>query len=279
MTTPATPDATPGTAPAITPDALAPEVKDALRRLIFTLADSKRVLGIRYSDWLLGAPSIEMGIAASAMAQDEWGHARLLYALLKDFELDPVEVEHTRDAEAYCSVGCLDEPLEDWACFVAAVVVVDGALAVALEALMEGGYEPSAGRIAKMLAEEEFHADLGSAWFKRLAAGSDEARTRLRGATEDMLPDVLRCFAPEDATAGVLSDAGLMPEAAELRERFVARTGALLARVDVDPSAAASAADATGEAWDEQRGRAAGRPDEETVARARGDLNRALFVE
>ena len=49
----------------------------ALRRLILTLADSKRMMGIRYSDWLLGAPSIEAGIAVSSMAQDEWGHARL----------------------------------------------------------------------------------------------------------------------------------------------------------------------------------------------------------
>ena len=34
----------------------------ALRRLILTLADSKRLMGIRYSDWLLGAPSIETGL-------------------------------------------------------------------------------------------------------------------------------------------------------------------------------------------------------------------------
>ena len=40
--------------------------KDALQRLIITLADSKRVMGIRYSDWTLGAPSIETGISTSS---------------------------------------------------------------------------------------------------------------------------------------------------------------------------------------------------------------------
>ena len=35
-----------------------------LRRTVLGLADTKRILGIRYSDWLLGAPSIEAGIAA-----------------------------------------------------------------------------------------------------------------------------------------------------------------------------------------------------------------------
>ena len=35
----------------------APQLK-ALTRLILTLADSKRLMGIRYSDWVLGAPSV-----------------------------------------------------------------------------------------------------------------------------------------------------------------------------------------------------------------------------
>ena len=110
----------------------------ALRRLILTLADSKRMMGIRYSDWLLGAPSIEAGIAVSAMAQDEWGHARLLYAMLKDVGLDPLEVEHERPGEDYASVGALDEPFDHWAGLVAAMTVVDEAISVALLGFSRG---------------------------------------------------------------------------------------------------------------------------------------------
>ncbi|MBW3631291.1 MAG: hypothetical protein KY464_18660 [Gemmatimonadetes bacterium] len=39
----------------------------ALRDLILTLADCKRVLGLRYSDKMLGAPTLEAGIAATPM--------------------------------------------------------------------------------------------------------------------------------------------------------------------------------------------------------------------
>ena len=53
------------------------DVRGSLRDLILALADSKRVLGLRYSDRMLGSPTLEAGIAASSMAQDEWGHARL----------------------------------------------------------------------------------------------------------------------------------------------------------------------------------------------------------
>ena len=54
------------------------------------------------------------------MAQDEWGHARLLYALLKDFGEDPVPVEHDREPEAYASCDALDAPADDWADVVSA---------------------------------------------------------------------------------------------------------------------------------------------------------------
>ena len=65
----------------ISVDALGADDRAALKRLILGLADSKRLMGIRYSDWVLGAPSVETGIATSSMTQDEWGHARLLYAM------------------------------------------------------------------------------------------------------------------------------------------------------------------------------------------------------
>ena len=67
--------------PADLPD----DVRDHLGSLLIVLADNKRLLGMRYSDWLLGAPALEAGIACSAMAQDEWGHGRILYAMLRDF--------------------------------------------------------------------------------------------------------------------------------------------------------------------------------------------------
>ncbi|NIP60288.1 MAG: hypothetical protein GWO00_20930, partial [Gemmatimonadetes bacterium] len=126
-----------------------------MERLILTLADSKRLMGIRYSDWLLGAPSIETGIATSSMAQDEWGHARLLYAMLKDLGIDPVPVEHDRPPAEYASIGALDEEMPDWAALVAAICLVDSAIAVVLESFSRGRFEPARGRVPKMLAEEE----------------------------------------------------------------------------------------------------------------------------
>ncbi len=250
------------------------EVRAALRRQIVTLADSKRLLGLRYSDWLLGAPSIESGIAASGMAQDEWGHARLLYAMLKDFGEDPQTLEHERDPAEYASVDVLDRPFDDWADVVAAMVLVDGALTVALEGLAGGGYEPARARVPKMVSEEAFHADLGAAWARRLAGGTDGARARLAEALEAFAPRTLAWLAPNDETHDALVAAGLQRDGAALRSTLLERVAASLtaAGVATDPAPRF-------DGWDADRGRGPGAPDAEAIERARGDRNRALFVE
>lgn len=244
-----------------------------LRRLLVTLADTKRMLGIRYSDWLLGAPSIETGIAAAGMTQDEWGHARLLYALLKDFGEDPTPLEHDRDPGEWTSCDPLDAPATDWAEVVAQMLVVDGALTLVLEGLREGRYEPAAGRTAKMIAEEGFHGEMAAAWLRRLAGGSAEARQRIADSVSAMLPRTLAWMAPDDAPARRLAEAGIVPSSATLLARFAARHGELLARAGVEIP------DPVRSEWDERRGRGPGHPGLEAVERARGDRNRALFVE
>ncbi len=244
-------------------------------RHILALADTKRILGIRYSDWILGSPSIETGIAASSMAQDEWGHARLLYAMLRKLGADPREAEHRRAAAEYCSVPALDHPFADWAEFVAATVVVDGALAVALESFAAGNFALARSRVPKMLAEEDYHRQFGEAWFARLAASGGEGRERVRAAALAILPSTLAWLLPDDDPQRTLEAEGVVRPAARtaeaLRTRLeatIATCGLRLAKIEPDRAG-----------WDSHRRRGPGAPGEEAVVRARGDRNRALFVE
>lgn len=253
---------------------LPPELAARARRGILSLADSKRLLGIRYSDWLLGAPSIEAGIATASMCQDEWGHARLLYAMLKEFGVSPRKVEHRRPAEEYASIDPLDHPFPDWAALIAGVIVVDGAISAVLEGFSAGRYDQAQTRVPKMLAEEEYHADLGGAWFRKLASGSDEARERLIQACEAYLPRTLAWVAPEDDAHGELVEAGIFGSAAASRSRFERAVDPFLRLIDLDVGGTA----AERSSWDAVRGRGPGHPDEESVERARGDLNRSLLV-
>ncbi len=253
---------------------LSADQRAALKRLILSLADSKRLMGIRYSDWILGAPTVETGIATSSMTQDEWGHARLIYAMLKDLEEDPVHAEHDRPAESYQNLGILDAPAEDWAALVAAMVIADGALTVALAAFGNGTYESAAGRVPKMVSEEAFHASLGAAWYRRLASASEEAQAKLRAATDAQLPVALAWLGTDDAAQAALVEIGVTTPAAEQLAAFKDAVRELLATGGVDVDAVEPA-----EGWDPVRGRGPGHPDGDAIERARGDRNRALFVE
>lgn len=254
--------------------ALDADGRAALERLILTLADSKRLMGIRYSDWLLGSPSIETGIATSSMAQDEWGHARLLYAMLKELDIDPVPVEHDRPPSEYASVAALDHEMPDWAALIAAICLVDSALTVVLESFSRGSFEPARGRVPKMLAEEEFHGSLGAAWYKRLAGAEGDARRLLTDATESMLPAVLAWVGADDEAARTMVAGGVVGPASERLTAYRDGVRDLCGLVGVDVDTVEPAAD-----WDEVRARTRGHPDEDAIERARGDRNRALFVE
>ncbi len=258
------------------PDQLAPATRQALRDLILALADSKRILGIRYADWVLGAPELEANIAASSISQDEWGHSRILYALLKDFGDDPEKLEHGREPAEYCSIEALDRPLETWSEFVVANAIVDSALSVQLEALTETRYVPLRQRVQKCLEEERFHAGHGAAWLRRLGSASDASRAAIQRALDDRWPGVVHWFGPDDFGAAVKTEGLTDATGAELRSRFLQR-----ARPTIETSGLKVPTPGLDfSAWNaaSRRSNPAG-PDPEAVARARGDRNRAFLMD
>jgi phenylacetate-CoA oxygenase PaaI subunit len=267
---------------------LADDARAALRSLILTLADSKRVLGLRYSDRMLGAPTLEAGIAASSMAQDEWGHARLTYALLGDFGDDPKALEHERPAAEYRSHPALDAGFEFWADFIACILLVDTSLVVQYGALVESRYSPAHNRVQKMLDEERFHFQYAAGWVRRMAA-VPEVREELAASLARYLPQALQWLGDDNgSTINRLVDEGLVSAGpSALRARFLSRVVPVLA--DAGLADELGLTRESGEwsiseplsfdGWNEETRRSGGTLDEETAARARGDKNRALLMD
>jgi ring-1,2-phenylacetyl-CoA epoxidase subunit PaaC len=258
---------------------LSADTRAAVRDLVLALADSKRLLGYRYAEWMLGAPELETGIACASMAQDEWGHARLLYALLKEFNEDVDGLEHGRQPDAYHSMEVLDNPVASWPELVAVMVLVDGAVSMQIEALRSSSYEPLRQRVEKVLDEEKFHAAHGAAWFRSLAGGPDAAREALTREANRILPRVLAWFGPDSDRARTLREYAVVSDAGSgLRTRFVKRVSDLLAGAGMDADEADRADDAEG--FDEARRRTSdGGPDEETIRKIRGDRNRPFLMD
>jgi ring-1,2-phenylacetyl-CoA epoxidase subunit PaaC len=270
-------------------DQLSAEARTALRDLILSLADSKRILGLRYSDRMLGAPTLEAGIAASSMAQDEWGHGRLTYALLSDFGDDPKgELEHGRAAAEYRSAGVLDRDFGSWSETIAAGLLLDTAFTTQYGALVDSRYTPVHNRVQKMLDEEKIHFQYFAAWTRRMAS-IVEVRAELAAAVRAYLPHALEWLGRNDAPGSqVLLAEGLVSEGADaLRARLLQRVAPVLVDAGLAGECGLEERDGgwsyTGalhwEGWDDARRRGAGSLDEQTAARARGDKNRALLMD
>lgn len=233
----------------------------ATRDLILALADSKRLLGTRYAEWILGAPELEAGIACASMAQDEWGHARLLYALLKDFGDDPEKIEHGREAHEYCSIEVLDKAPESWPELIVLNAIVDSALTAQLDALRESNHTPLRQRVGKLLDEEVFHAQHGVAWLRRLASASAELRGEVAHVAKATLMPVLRWF-------------GAGPAGDILRAQYLQRIEPLLGVLQIAPP------EVRFDNFDPTRRRTNGTsPDAATIQRVRGDKNRMFLMD
>lgn len=264
------------------------ELRDHLGALILILADNKRLLGMRYSDWILGAPALEAGIACSAMAQDEWGHGRIFYAILRDFGQDPGRLEHERESSEYRNIELLDEPAGDWTDLLALNLLLDSALSVQFEAMAESRFEPVHYKVSKLLDEERFHFEHGRGWVARL--GSTAAgREAMQRAFAPAWDACLRWFGPDDdETARALSDAGITDrDAAGLRARWLERVAPVVESVGLGLAESTGGNGAwrsrAAPAWDEwdphlRRGREGG-PDADTLRRVRGDKNRPLLMD
>jgi len=188
MTTAPTP------ASALVGDAIA---RGCLASLIASLADNKAALGQRYGEWAVSAPSLESAVAAAAMAQDELGHARATYPVLKSLGVS----SESEDAGGDRRLAMLDSELPDWTWFVAANLLVDGMLTTFVDACRDSSLEPLAQRARKILQEEGSHRVHAEAWARRLCG--------LGGAHRDALVQrLLETWAPVSRWPGPEPDPG-----------------------------------------------------------------------
>jgi phenylacetate-CoA oxygenase PaaI subunit len=211
------------------PSALPKDALPALVDLVVALADNKHALGLRYGEWCTCGPTIEAGVAATAMAQDELGHARVLYGLLAELPGAPHRSEHEWVAGDARTVGLLQRPFPGWPQLIVANVLVDQALTGVLETALESSYLPLRQRTRKLIEEEQFHAIHGRGWLRQLAAEGPVVRDQVAAIIAQVWSDALCWFGPEAGGALVpLVRVGVLQAAGEaVRDRFLRSVGPL----------------------------------------------------
>lgn len=214
--------------------ALDPPLREPVYNLLSSLADNKYVLGRRYAEWCTGAPMLESAVAAAAMAQDELGHARSFYPLLRGFpqgrDVTPME-EKGWQQRSTSAMACLDERFSTWSDFLAANLLVDAALTTLLVSAVDSPYEPLRQRARKIQQEEAGHWVHGAGWLRR----PRESHAALASALGAMWDHAFTWFGQaDDAVLGPLARAGLIADSPDaLRRNLRARLEPLLDEANI----------------------------------------------
>ncbi len=177
------------------PQAVAPDLLQPLVTLLLALGDDELVLGYWDSEWTGVAPMLEEDVACSSIAQDEIGHARLLYQKVEALTGTNIDIlAYGRQPEEYRHVQLVEHQRGDWAFTIARQFLYDTADQIRLASLSTSTYIPLAQDIVKISREEVYHQMHVHVWLERLANSTIESRQRLEQALERLWPDAFGMF-------------------------------------------------------------------------------------
>lgn len=197
---------------------LAPAQRDAVDALLVALADDCVLQGHRDAEWTGLGPILEEDIAFSSMAQDELGHALVLYRMRHEHlgAVDPDDQAFLRDEPAWRNARLVELPRGDFAFALARRALFDLAKAVQYDALRQSPVRELAVAATKLRQEKKYHLVHDRAFVVRLGRATAESRARMQEALDLAFPPALDLLEPSEGYEA-LAAAGLLPGADALR--------------------------------------------------------------
>lgn len=203
---------------------------EALKHLLYPLADDLLILGHRNSEWTGLGPVLEEDIAFSSMAQDKIGHSLAYYELLTAVgEPAPDVMAYNRKAADFRSCHLVEYPIGEYDFSLIRHFLFDYAYAVRLEALKHSSHAPLAQIAVRLAKEQKYHTLHARTWVVQLATGSQESRARLPQALNETLPMAYGIFEVTDATADIVAQ-GLQIHEDELLAQWLTVVAEVLAQ-------------------------------------------------
>ena len=205
---------------------------EALKELLFQLADDDFLISYRGSEWLGLAPHIEEDVASSSITQDTMGHATMYYNLLEEIGVGNADaLAHARpSAERRNSILAervngegyyMETPIYDWAYAVVRNYFYSQAKRVKIDSLRESSYTPLAEGAVKVSMELHYHLMHWRTWFTQLLSSTDEAKERMNKAIELVMEDFGDVFSYGQYKEAIESE-GLIASEEELTKNWIA---------------------------------------------------------
>ena len=146
------------------------------------------------------APSTNTMVSATAIIQDELGHANIAYRLLEDLGVSREYLLYEREPHEFKHPYGFDQYLDNWAELVVANGLFDRAGITLLgDVHRNTSYGPLKRALVKVGLEENFHLRHGEAWMKKLCEAGGEGRELVQRAVDWMFPMGVEWFGlPDD---------------------------------------------------------------------------------
>jgi ring-1,2-phenylacetyl-CoA epoxidase subunit PaaC len=194
------------------------------------MGDNCLILGQRLGAWCGHAPVLEEDIALANVALDLIGQAKLWLSYAGELEgkgRSADDLAFLRDAGDFRSSLLVEQPNGDYAQTLVRQFLFDAWHLPMLEGLSTSS-DPRVGGIAQKAAKEAaYHLDRSTDLIIRLGDGSEESHDRMQAALDALWPfagDLLNADAVDDA----LARAGVAPDLADIRQRWLDYVGRAL---------------------------------------------------
>lgn len=207
--------------------------KEAIKELLYKMADDQLILGHRNSEWTGFGPLLEEDIAFSSMAQDKVGHSLALYTILNDLgEQDPDTIAFTRNAEQFHNCIFAELPNGEYDFSLIRHYLYDTAEALRFEMLSQSSFEPLAQVAVKIRGELRYHTMHANIWINQLGTATEESKSRMQKSLEYALPYALGIFEASPYQKELAVD-GIFAGEAVLLEKWKVKVEAVLSQTQL----------------------------------------------
>jgi len=159
-------------------DQMSPSYLEGMIRILTVSADTELISAPAYYNAGKHAPTLNAFGSATAIIQDELGHAHIAYRLMRDLGVDTEQVIYEREPRLFKYPYAFDVPLETWVELVVANAFYDRAGFCLLgDIYRTTTFGPWKRALVKVDKEETFHLRHGENWVKKIvqsAEGKDD---------------------------------------------------------------------------------------------------------
>lgn len=197
-----------------------------LYNYLLKFADDSFIMGQRLSEWCGEGPYLEEDIALTNIALDELGQANNFYqyaSRVADNGKSEDDLAFLRYEHEYVNAHWVELPNEDYAQTILKVYVFSVYQKLIYEALSNSADEQLSALAQKSLKEVKYHYTHASSWMKIFAQGTEESKSRLVKAIENIWEYTKGLFAKVEGEDDLIA-LNIAPDVDELYKEFVAIT-------------------------------------------------------